>query len=336
VNGGAGQIALDAALERVLRRTGVRAADITSISRTPSRFATLFPADVLSVTLRPGGRRSLFVKRLGAEQADHPDKQCRDREVRVYEELLDDHRLPVPRFYGCEQNSATGRRELFLEYIDDWNLRYQPLEHWIDAARALARLHGWFAERREQVGALAFLLRIDEAYVRAWGERAVEAASSISRPLGSRLRRVVSGLGPAAALLARMPPTLVHNDLSPKNVIADRSVSPARICFVDWELAGFGCGALDLVHLRYGLAPEHAAALWSAYRDELAGSDVMPPDGDEEAVLAACELHKTLYRLAHVGQWRLPSATVEEWIDEVELMTSTVGRRDVRAAGARA
>jgi aminoglycoside phosphotransferase (APT) family kinase protein len=336
VTEGIGQIALDPALERALDRVGAGAADITSITRTPSRFATLFPADVVTVTLRSGDRRSLFVKRLGLEQADHPDKQCRDREIRVYEELLEDHRLPVPRFYGCEQNGATGRRELFLEYIDDWNLRYQPLEYWTDAARALARLHRWFAERRELVCSVPFLLRIDEAYVRAWAERAVEAASSTAPALGSRLRRaVLSGLSPAAALLARTPPTLVHNDLSPKNVIADRSAVPARICFVDWELAGYGCGALDLVHLRYGLAPEHAAALWSAYRDELTGSDVLPPGGDEDALLAACELHKTLYRLAHVRQWRLPRATVEEWIAEVELMTSTL-RRGIRATGARA
>ena len=333
MNDEVGPVAADASLEKALRHVGARAADVTSVSRRPSRFATLFPADVVTLTLRSGDRRSVFVKRLGSEQADHPDKQCREREVRVYEELLDDERLPVPRFYGCEWDGENGRRELFLEYVDDWDLRYQPLEYWFAAARALGRLHSWFAERRESLRSLRFLLWIDEGYVRAWAGRAVDAVSSISRPLGARLEGAAEGIGPAAALLAQMPPTLLHNDLSAKNVIADRSVSPARICFVDWELAAFGCGPLDLVHLRYGLDPADAGRLWSVYCAELAGTDVLPRDGEEDAVLAACELHKTLYRLAHVRQWRLPRTTVDEWVTDVERLVSTLPRS---AAGIRA
>jgi aminoglycoside phosphotransferase (APT) family kinase protein len=309
--------------DRILRQIGVHRSDVLSATRTPSRFATLFPADVVTLRLRSGEIRSVFVKRLGDEQADHPDKQRRDREVRVYEQLLDDARLPVPRFYGWEWDAAERRRELYLEYVDDWSLRYQSLEHWLEAARELARLHGWFAERRRRLRTLGFLLRIDEAYVRAWAGRAVDAAWSLSPRLGARLRRAVEGIGPAAALLAGMPPTLVHNDLSPKNVIADRTESPARICFVDWELAGFGCGPLDLVHLCYGLEPADASAMWSAYRGELTGTGVVPVEDQEEAVLAACELHKTLYRLAHARRWDLPRSTVEEWIADSERLLSS-------------
>jgi hypothetical protein len=305
-------------LQQAARRLGAEPGDVTAITRRPSRFATLFPADIVTLTLRSGERRSVFVKRLGAEQADHPDKQCRDRELRVYEELLDDERLPVPRFYGWAWDEENERREVFLEYVDDWNLQYQSLDHWLEAARALARLHGWFAERRDLLASRPFLLRIDEDYVRAWAGRAVDATTSLSLVLGARLLRAVEGIGPAAVLLAAMPPTLIHNDLSPKNAIADRSVDPARIYFVDWELAGFGCGPLDLVHLSYGLERADAERMWSAYRAELAGSDVLPPAGADDAVLAACELHKTLYRLAHAPQWRLPHATVDEWVADAE------------------
>jgi aminoglycoside phosphotransferase (APT) family kinase protein len=336
MNGRMGEITIDASLEKLLGHLGTQPADVASVTRTPSRFATLFPADVVTIALRSGDRLSVFVKRLGSEQADHPDKRCRDREVRVYEELLREAGLPVPRFYGWEWDAENGRQELFLEHVDDWDLRYQQLEYWLAAARALARLHGWFAERRDLLGSLPFLLRIDEVYVRAWAIRAVDAVGSISPPLGTRLQRAVKGIGPAAALLARMPPTLLHNDLSPKNVIADRSVSPARICFVDWELAGFGCGPLDLVHLRYGLEPADASRLWSAYCAELAGADVLPRDGEEEAVLAACELHKTLYRLAHVHQWRLPATRIEEWVTEVERLLSALRGLSARPEGARA
>ena len=117
-------------LERLLQRAAGTPVRVSGLRRRPSPFATLFPAEVWSVELAGEGELSLFVKHLGREQADHPDKQQRDREKRVYEELLGDEDFPVPRYYGSRRNEATGRLELFLEYVADWDLRYQGLEHW--------------------------------------------------------------------------------------------------------------------------------------------------------------------------------------------------------------
>ena len=64
-----------------------RPAKIAGFALKRSPFATLFPADVLSISLDNGEAITLFVKYLGSEQSDHPEKQCRDREVRVYEHL---------------------------------------------------------------------------------------------------------------------------------------------------------------------------------------------------------------------------------------------------------
>ena len=75
-------------VERLLQQSEGRPVRIATLTREPSPFASLFPAEVLSLTLQSGDKRSLFVKYLGSEQADHPDKQCRDREIRIYEELL--------------------------------------------------------------------------------------------------------------------------------------------------------------------------------------------------------------------------------------------------------
>ena len=254
---------------------------------------------MLSLTLAGGGEVSLFVKHLGPEEADNPDKQCRDREVRVYEELLAGADLPVARYYGSAWNEATGRREVFLEYVDDWSLKYQPLEHWFTAARRLAGLHAHFAARAGELLACDFLLRLDAGYLHAWAERALATVRDLYPELAAGLEPVVRGYARVADVLGRQPLTLVHNDLSPKNVLADRSSSPARICFVDWELAGVGCGLLDLVHLKYGLGPEDDRRMCAAYRAELAGTGLLPADPREwDALLAACELHKTVYRLA--------------------------------------
>src|SRR5262249_38663069 len=134
-------------LERLLSRAEGRPVTVAAVTRTPSPFASLFPAEVLTVSLRGGGELSLFVKHLGPEQADHPEKQWREREPRVYERLREGEGLPAPRYFGSCRNEATGRREVFLEYVADWDLRYQELEHWFTAARALARLHAHFAAR---------------------------------------------------------------------------------------------------------------------------------------------------------------------------------------------
>src|SRR6266702_4399500 len=69
---------------------------VRSLRRQPSEFATLFPAEILWVSLGDGSEIRLFLKHLGPEQPGQPDKQRRDREVRIYEELLRDEDLPVP------------------------------------------------------------------------------------------------------------------------------------------------------------------------------------------------------------------------------------------------
>ena len=303
-----------------------RPVEVAAFDRTPSPFATLFPAEVLSVELVGGERVSLFLKQLGEEeQSDHPEKRCREREVRIYEQLLGDPALPVPRFSGWEWNQTTRRYELFLEYVDDLTLKYQELGHWWTAARRLANLHAYFASRVERLMACDFLLHLDQRHLYEWGDRAVAAVASRSAELAAKLRRVVDRYETPAEVLAAQPKTLVHNDLSPKNVIADRSASPARICFVDWEMAGVGCGVMDIVHLKYGLDDEADRRMCAAYCAELAGTGLLPSgQADLKSVFAACELHRTLHRLAHVRYWRTPLETVERWVSDAHCLRAAV------------
>ena len=292
---------------------------VDSVTRQPSPFATLFPADVLSVCCSDGRNIRLFLKHLGSEQPDHPDKQCRDREVRVYEELLRDDALPVARYFGSRRNEATGRHELYLEYVDDWPLRHQHLQYWYTAARRLADFHAYFAARPHTLRGCGFLLNLDESYFAAWAGRAHAAVTQQSAQLGNRMERLCADYRPACEFLARQPATLVHNDLACKNVIADRSCTPARICIIDWELAGVGCGLLDLAHLKYGLEGASEQQMVDEYRSQLRSNDLLPSDDREFArLLAACELHKTFYRLAHSPAWKLATERLACWVGEAE------------------
>lgn len=288
---------------------------VERVRREPSPFASLFPAEVLSVSLREGQSLRLFLKHLGPEESYQPDKQRRDREPRVYEKLLGDPTLPVARCYGSRRNEDTGRLELYLEYLDDWHLKYHGLEHWFTAARELARLHAHFAARADLLRECDFLLKLDARYFADWAARALAAASFDSAPLAAAMKPALRAYGRVCEVLARQPVTLVHNDLAPKNVIADRTRSPARICFVDWEMAGAGCGLLDLVHLKYGLDAASDCQMVAEYRTELRGTGLLPTDDAEfERVLSACEAHKILYRVAHCGTLRPPPATLEQWV----------------------
>src|SRR5262249_19836935 len=100
-------------LERLWQESRGCRIKAAGLRRRASPFATLFPAEVVSLVLETGEEVSFFVKHLGPEQADHPEKQCRDREPRAYAELLGGEGLPVPRYYGSRWNEATKRREVF-------------------------------------------------------------------------------------------------------------------------------------------------------------------------------------------------------------------------------
>ena len=313
------QAALRLYVQELLTEALGRNVVVTVLRSDPIKVPSLFPADVLSVSLADGTELSLFVKHLGAEQADHPDKQYRCREVRIYEVLLRDVGLPVARYYGSRWNVATQRRDVYLEYVPDWSLKYTDLEHWPTAARRLAQLQAYFAARPEQLLACDFLLRLDAGYFHAWAERALSAVVSRLPDLARGLEGIVASYSRVAELLERQPITLVHNDLAPKNVVADRSCTPARICLVDWEMAGVGCGLLDLVHLKYGLGPRPDSQMRAAYCAELAGSGLLPTRPRElKRLFAACEVHQTMCRLAYFATWHTPAERVAQWVREAE------------------
>jgi tRNA A-37 threonylcarbamoyl transferase component Bud32 len=301
----------------LLTQTQGRPIRVHALTREPSPFATLFPAEILSASLEGGIQLRLFLKHLGPEEPGQPDKQRRDREIRVYEVLLRELGLPVPRYYGSRWNVATARHELYLEYVDDWPLRYHGLEHWVTAAHRLGELHAHFSARGDLLRSCDFLLRLDRAYFTTWAGRACAAVAGQCAELAYRLDETLESYGPAYELMADQPLTLVHNDLAPKNILADRSTTPARICLVDWELAGAGCGLLDLVHLKYGLEPADEREVLRAYRRAVGSTGFLPEDEREfDRLLAACELHKTLYRLAHSPGWKLPLSTITQWITD--------------------
>jgi aminoglycoside phosphotransferase (APT) family kinase protein len=251
-----------------------------------------------------------FGKRLAPQ--DHPDKRRRDREPLVYRHLLAARGLPVVGFQDARWDPGSGSWGLVLEHIDDLDLRYQGLEHWITAARRLGELHAHFAARRPELERADFLLRLDGAYFEAWAARAVAAARAVSTGHGRAAGRALHAHRDVVRAVLRAPPTLVHNDLAPKNVIAHTAATPARICIVDWEMAGVGCGLLDLAHLAHGLGAPDATRLRDAYASGLGCTA-----GELDGLLAACGYLNAVYRLAHVCEWGIQAVEVRRWIADL-------------------
>lgn len=301
-------------------------AGVRSVSREPSPFARRSRAEVVTVERTDGTVERRFVKRLAPET--HPDKRRRDREPLVFRRLLEparqESRLPVPHCHRAYRDAVSREHVLVLEHVDGWPLKYHGLEHWATAARELARLHASFAAWGTLLRRCDFLLRLDGGYFRAWAGRAPAAVAARAPTLERRVRRVLRDHDAVAELLGAQPPTLVHNDLAPKNVVVETASDPARICFVDWEMAGVGCGLLDLAHLMHGLGGGDREAIASAYWSELGRARPPVAVADPERVLAACDLQNAIFRLAHIAEWGLDQATVADRVDELERLRAAM------------
>src|SRR5205823_228814 len=78
-----------------------------------------YAAEVLTVRLDSGAAFRVFLKNFGlsARPKDGP-RQRREREVRVYRELLAGAGLGTAGYYGSVLDEARGRLWLLLEYVD--------------------------------------------------------------------------------------------------------------------------------------------------------------------------------------------------------------------------
>jgi len=320
---------LRSTLGQLLRDTLQREVHVVSLQRTPSEFATLFPADVVHLVLDDGTRLQIFLKHLGT--SDHPEKDNSEKEVRVYRDLLSREGLPVPRYYGSSWNAETERYELYLEYIDDWCLKYHPIEDWYVAAGELARFHAAFAGRVKELRACGVLPMLDELYCWSLAKRAREEVVRHSPSLVGRLDKVLTRYDRIVRSLIEAPPTLVNYDLSTKNVLADRSCRPTRICLVDWESAVIGCGVLDIVHLAYGLEDGPWRTMIDTYFEGLEGTPLAPATPSEaECLVAASEAHKAMYRLARCNYRKYTAETVEALVAYAERFCERLGATNLR------
>jgi hypothetical protein len=269
---------------------------IRALDRRACEFAGRWPSQILDAELESGARLSVIRKQVGV--SGHPDKSYPDKEIRMYARVLLGGSLPVPRYFGARWDEAAQTHELYLEYVDALSLKYQGIALWYRAAEAIGQLHAHFAHRLDDLRAEEALQTLDAAYFRRWAERARVELDAHLPDLSPELATLLSGYDDVVVLLAEAQRTLVHNDLGARNVVVDAGRAPPRVCIVDWENAGIGCGVVDLTHLTYGLAEDERRRMCQAYFAKLEGSPLAVGEvAGADRLAAAGEVHRVVYRL---------------------------------------
>jgi aminoglycoside phosphotransferase (APT) family kinase protein len=131
-------------LERVVSKAAGRRVEIGGwrSERSPVAVRGVFPIEVLRVSLTDGEMLEVFVKRLGPEEDDHPDKARRDREPRLYEDWFQEDDLPVPRYTApittrgrCEPRSTSSTSATGVSPGRAWTAGTPCRPYWRDCMR---------------------------------------------------------------------------------------------------------------------------------------------------------------------------------------------------------
>ncbi|HEV8718404.1 MAG TPA: phosphotransferase [Candidatus Binatia bacterium] len=297
---------------------------ITSVHRIPSGYSSWYASDIVTIELANGAELKVFLKDYGSYSCPKDGmEQRRDREMRVYRDLLAEANLGTARYYGSVSDASQGRFWLLLEFVEGMPVRYCDLEYWISAAGWLGRMQGRFARQLSRLSATGFLIRHDADFF--WSKAELAQTALSETPLAGRLMRLLRGYDRAVGAMASQPRTLVHGAYRPKEILLNLNTNPPRICPVDWELAGLGSPIYDLALFADGFESSVQDRLWGVYREQAQGCGLSLPEREEASYLMDC------FRLHHVMNWLgqsrtrgFPEAKVARLVDLGEQLRSRI------------
>ena len=269
------------------------------------------------------------------------------REVEVYGNLADGMQ---PRIFGLHADDKTESYAILMEYLEDVSLLNSVMrpEDWTDAhiKQALRQLAAWHAAHLGK----SFALRPDDAsdapcrgYMtglsplwEALLDNAARKFPGLYTPARvQRMRTAIDTIPAYWQELEKMPRTLVHNDLNPRNTCFKGAGPTLRFCAYDWELATCHVPQYDVVELlSFVLDRERYAqrgAYLEFYRQALHDRTGLYADAQgfrRGAALAARDfgLHRLgLYLMGHsVSPYPFLPRVVESYFDTLAQMDGSV------------
>jgi hypothetical protein len=299
---------------------GTRAASIERLQRTRARYIGSYECDTVAVQLANGQELSFFLKDFSFSQKtkDDPEKR-RERELRVYRDLLAGTNLGTAKYYGSLWDESKGRYWLMLELVDGVVVKDQNVGHGSIAAHWLGEMQGYFLRNPARLNNCDFLTRHDGEYFRCKAAQAVSDAEQISPHSATRLARIADRYQPITELMESQPPTLVHGAYIPWHIVLDTTRQPVRVCPVDWELAALGAPLYDLAFFTDGAEPEARDLICDAYLRSAEEHGVPAPDRREAHHIVDCfRLHRIFDWLSRSVEKRFSEAKLAKLVEQAE------------------
>jgi aminoglycoside phosphotransferase (APT) family kinase protein len=232
-------------------------------------------------------------------------------ERHVYDGLLSQLGAPAPTCYGVADEVRSGQSWIFIEEIQG----PRPSRENVGHLRVLGAWLGIVAEGAQALRANLRLPKRDVGFIRSelQAAHARVAAATSAGEVGSDSVRLLNRLARACdTLLVRWdyvdraaqswPTTIVHGDLTPKNIRL-RNGGPGVIPYAfDWEHAGWGNPAIDLAGLVGGAPGSNSAPAAEMLATYAKFATVFWPEVTS-AEVGRCLEYGRLLRLVHSIIW---------------------------------
>jgi hypothetical protein len=312
-----GTIELQTALEGAFKRP------IAALSRRPCEYYSSFSIEELELIFDDGGQMPMIFKNVGRNGLLENGHLAKPvflynplREISTYETILEPAGLETAQFYGAFVDSKSERYWLFLERVPGRPLsEIGDFEHWKNVARWLARMHIRLSDSGQRA---EHLIWYDRSFYQVWRERACEnlADPDLLEWLHCHYDRVIE------RLLA-MPEAVIHGDFYASNILLQNTSSALRVCPVDWEMAAYAPGLIDLAALVSGdWSDEEKASLAMAYYNEIESKHpAMRQRADFLTALDCCRLHLALQCIGSSRSWSPPPQHHHDWFQEAVRLT---------------
>lgn len=323
--------ALLAILQGALDHGSSIAPGIIALERTSLTSRSSYRTELLTLRLKAGPELRVFLKDYGSCRrvkeaslgaGDMVDR--RRREIRVYRELLATANLGTPRYHGAVWDDSRGWFWLLLEYVEARQLNNFKFEHWLEAARWLARMQGRL--RGATVREVDVLVEHDGAFFSSIAEEAVHAARGASAPLAASLSSTLSGYDELVAVMSADRSVLVHGAYRPYNILVCPETG-YRVCVLDWEESAWGSPLYDLACLTDGFErkPPLLEALIDGYQQQAAACGLARADPDRlRRLIHAFALHRNLKTLTKARTRTFALEGVASLVNRVEELARLV------------
>jgi hypothetical protein len=308
--------------------------EISGVRRRPYRYATSAPLEEVVVLVGGEERGRLILKDLSRDRllgnalAAKPRFLYEPRrELEAYRQILAPAGIG-PRCLAAVAEPSGRRCWLLLEKIPGVELwQVGEVGVWEEVARWLGGFHARFAAHLDDLRAAnPHLLEHTASSFSSWCERAREAMAESADERSKMLVGALERYPEVVDALADLPPTFVHGELYPSNVLVVLNERPLGVYPVDWEMGAIGPGLLDLAALGGGWAPRERESLAQAYLDGLGPTESSSRDSNELPTdLARCRLHLALQWLGWSAEWRPPPEHAHDWLGEALELTRELG-----------